>query len=43
MPGSRFKLKKNTCGGQVDNVARKSLKQINLDYAHGTGHGVGYF
>ena len=24
-------------------MARKYLKQINLDYAHGTGHGVGYF
>ena len=24
-------------------MARKPLKQINLDYAHGTGHGVGYF
>ena len=24
-------------------MARKSLKEINLDYAHGTGHGVGYF
>ena len=23
--------------------ARKFLKQKNLDYAHGTGHGVGYF
>ena len=22
---------------------RRYLKQINLDYAHGTGHGVGYF
>ena len=24
-------------------MARTYLKQINLDYAHGTGHGVGYF
>ena len=24
-------------------MARKYLKEINLDYAHGTGHGVGYF
>ena len=23
--------------------ARKFLKQSNLDYAHGTGHGVGFF
>ena len=38
-----YKLKKNTCGAEIDNVARKPLRQINLDYAHGTGHGVGYF
>ena len=36
-------LKKNTSGSSIDGVARKYLKQINLDYAHGTGHGVGYF
>ncbi len=34
---------KNTFGAQIDLVARKPLKEINLDYAHGTGHGVGYF
>ena len=38
-----YKLKKNTCGSEIDEAARKPLKQINLDYAHGTGHGVGYF
>ena len=38
-----YKLKKNTTGSNIDKVARKFLKQINLDYAHGTGHGVGYF
>ncbi len=38
-----FKLKKNTCGSIIDNKARRYLKQIGLDYAHGTGHGVGYF
>ena len=38
-----FKLKKNSKGDEIDKVARKPLKQINLDYAHGTGHGVGYF
>ena len=27
----------------LDKIARKSLKKINLDYSHGTGHGVGYF
>ena len=38
-----FKLKRNTSGSEIDSVARKYLKQIGLDYAHGTGHGVGYF
>tara|TARA_Y100001970_G_scaffold98028_1_gene123248 strand:+ start:12652 stop:14370 length:1719 start_codon:yes stop_codon:yes gene_type:complete len=38
-----FKLKKNTTGAEVDAVARKPLLEMNLDYAHGTGHGVGYF
>ena len=40
---SNFRLKKNTSGSEIDKVARKYLNQINLDYAHGTGHGVGYF
>ena len=30
-------------GSKIDAAARKPLKEINLDYAHGTGHGVGYF
>ena len=38
-----FKLKKDTSGSDIDNGARKYLKQIGLNYAHGTGHGVGYF
>ena len=40
---SNFKIKKNTTGSEIDYNARKFLKQINLDYPHGTGHGVGYF
>lgn len=40
---SNFKIKKNTSGSILDKIARKSLKSIKLDYAHGTGHGVGYF
>ena len=40
---ANYSLKKNTSGSTIDVVARKYLKQINLDYAHGTGHGVGYF
>ena len=38
-----FDLKKDTSGSIIDVKARKYLKEINLDYAHGTGHGVGYF
>ena len=38
---ANFKLKKNSCGLNVDLAARKYLKRIN--YSHGTGHGVGYF
>ena len=40
---ANFKLKKNTSGSVIDDAARKYLKQIGLNYAHGTGHGVGYF
>ena len=38
-----FKLNKNTSGSEIDKVARKHLKKINLNYSHGTGHGVGFF
>ena len=38
-----FKIKNDTSGSKIDNKARKYLKEIGLDYAHGTGHGVGYF
>jgi len=30
-------------GKKIDIRARKFLKKENLDYAHGTGHGVGFF
>ena len=30
-------------GKLIDIRARKYLKKINLDYQHGTGHGVGFF
>ena len=40
---SNFKIKKNTSGSDIDAKARKYLKQVGLNYAHGTGHGVGYF
>ena len=38
-----YKLKKSTTGKQLDTIARAALKRSGLDYAHGTGHGVGYF
>ena len=40
---SKFRIKKKSTGYDVDKQARKFLKEINLDYPHGTGHGVGYF
>ena len=40
---SNFKLTKKTSGVEIDSKARKYLKQVGLNYAHGTGHGVGYF
>ena len=36
-------LKKFYNGALIDNLARKNLKDIGLDYEHGTGHGVGFF
>ncbi len=36
-------LKRDNIGKKIDFRARKYLKQKNLDYAHGTGHGVGFF
>ncbi len=40
---ARYKLGNSTNGAKIDVVARKYLKQVGLDYEHGTGHGVGYF
>ena len=36
-------LKKDNIGKKIDSRARKYLKEDGLDYAHGTGHGVGFF
>ena len=36
-------LNKDKTGNLIDINARKFLKKINLDYKHGTGHGVGFF
>ena len=40
---ARSNLKIYKTGNQIDKNARKPLKKINLDYPHGTGHGVGHF
>ncbi|MBX9795330.1 aminopeptidase P family protein [Sphingomonas sp.] len=32
-----------TTGGQLDAFARRPLWEVGLDYAHGTGHGVGAY
>ncbi len=37
------KIDKLKNGNNIDKLARKSLNSINLDYRHGTGHGVGFF
>ncbi len=36
-------LNKKKTGKYIDFEARKFLKKDNLDYKHGTGHGVGFF
>ena len=36
-------LNKENTGKKIDIKARKFLKRSNLDYSHGTGHGVGFF
>ena len=38
-----YDLKKDSNGDKIDQVARKPLRDVNLDYPHGTGHGVGSF
>ena len=40
---ARSKFPIGTTGGQLDTLARQFLWQAGLDYAHGTGHGVGHF
>ncbi len=36
-------LNKIDTGKKIDKRARFFLNKVNLDYGHGTGHGVGYF
>ena len=40
---ARTNINKDNTGKKIDKRARKFLKESNLDYAHGTGHGVGFF
>ncbi|MCB1537678.1 MAG: aminopeptidase P family protein [Rhodospirillales bacterium] len=39
---ARAVFPEGTSGGQLDALARAPLWEAGLDYAHGTGHGVGY-
>ncbi|WP_440919923.1 M24 family metallopeptidase [Candidatus Pelagibacter sp.] len=36
-------INRQDTGKKIDKRARKFLNKSNLDYAHGTGHGVGFF
>ena len=38
-----YKLNNKSNGYLIDKLARKYLNKVGLDYAHGTGHGVGFF
>jgi Xaa-Pro aminopeptidase len=40
---SRLRFPKGTTGAQIDVLARQHLWQQGLNYAHGTGHGVGAY
>lgn len=40
---ARARFPKGTRGGQLDILARQHLWAAGLDYAHGTGHGVGSY
>ena len=35
------KFPKNSKGSSIDYLARKWLNEINCDFDHGTGHGIG--
>ena len=40
---STHTFQKGTKGSEIDYLARQSLQEINHDYDHGTGHGIGSF
>lgn len=39
---ARAKFTAGTTGADLDQLARKPLQELGLDYNHGTGHGVGH-
>lgn len=41
--GCKTRFPKGTCGYQIDAITRSPMWEYNLNYGHGTGHGVGYF
>lgn len=41
--GCKTRFPKGTCGYQIDAITRRPMWDYNLNYGHGTGHGVGYF
>lgn len=40
---ARARFPQGTVGAQLDTFAREALWEVGLDYAHGTGHGVGCY
>ena len=40
---SNLLFPKGTLGKEIDSIARAALWQNKMDYAHGTGHGVGFY
>ena len=40
---AKAKFPKGTRGGQLDTFARQALWDDEMNYGHGTGHGVGFF
>lgn len=41
--GCKIHFPKGTCGYQIDAITRKPIWEHQINYGHGTGHGVGYF
>ncbi|WP_293308622.1 aminopeptidase P family protein [Pedobacter sp. UBA5917] len=41
--GSKLIFPAGTKGYQIDSICRKPLWDYNINYGHGTGHGIGFF